>query len=80
MAAVVYIAINSAIQLFRMSNFEPSDRAAVTVLMGLIAYQSILLAKQGSLWGSFTFFLYLAIVERIQRQREANLTDIPIEV
>ena len=80
MAAVIYIATNSAIQLLRMSNFEPSDRAAVTVLMGLIAYQSILLAKQGSLWGSFTFFLYLAIIERIQRHSELTLTTVPVEV
>ena len=67
MATVVYIGSNSAIQPFRMSPSRPSDRATVAVLMGLSSYQSIFLAKQGSLWGSLTLFLYLSIFERIQR-------------
>ena len=37
MATVVYIVSNSAIQLFQLSNFRPSDRATVAVLIGLSA-------------------------------------------
>ena len=75
MAGAIYMGMKSAIRLYKSSTLEPSNLTTAAMILALIVYEAILLAKQGSLWGSYMFFFYLCTADRIQRENETNLVN-----
>ncbi len=65
LAVLMYRLVASLRYLWGESRSNPSHRAAVTTLIALSTYQTLLINKQGSLWGVPVLFLYIVIADRL---------------
>lgn len=66
----------SAARLLRDTREEPEARAAYAFLIALASYYTLLVNKQGYMWGSMWFFLLLVLVQRLDvRRRTPFLAD-----
>lgn len=64
---------SSAVRLWRAHSSDRTARAAVAVLAGMLAYQILLVNKQGAIWGVPMFFTFEAVLTRIWlRERDAT--------
>jgi len=77
----VVSAIKSCYRLFVYCSMEQERRSVVTVLIGYIAYQLILVNKQGTLWGIPLLFLFTSIAGRLEKrisfEEEDNQAEMP---
>ena len=70
LALLMYRLVVSLRYLWEISRSNPSHRAAVATLIALSTYQTLLINKQGSLWGVPVLFLYMVVADRLAyRQR-----------
>jgi hypothetical protein len=66
------VSASSAVRLWRAHAEDRTLRASVAVLVGLLAYQILLVNKQGAIWGVPMFFTFEAVVARLWlRERDA---------
>ena len=70
LTVLMYRLVVSLRYLWERSRSNPSHRAAVATLIALSTYQTLLINKQGSLWGVPLLFLYIVVADRLAyRQR-----------
>lgn len=70
--AIIWKCGRDAIWLFRRFAASPVERASLSVLLALAAYQLLLANKQGNLWSNQTPFLYMILIARLQRRTAAR--------
>lgn len=66
--ALLYITAREGLTLFRRYANRPNDRAALSVLLALGAYQLLLACKQSNLWGNGMLFLFMILITRLQKR------------
>ena len=70
----MYTTTRSSIWLFRRFRDEPTQRATLAVLFSFLAYQTLLMNKQGYLWAAGSFFVVVLILSRLKfRIEESDL-------
>lgn len=64
--------------LWRVHASDRTTRAAVAVLIGLLAYQVLLVNKQGAIWGVPMFFTFEAVLTRLwlRERDEQQLSEV----
>jgi len=60
----------SAVRLLRDTRDEPAQRACYAFLIALACYYTLIVNKQGYLWGSMWFFFLLILVRRVDARRK----------
>jgi len=76
---VLFGCFRRARRLIKARGHDPADRAAVATLIALAMYSLMIAGKEGNLWASFSVYMYLAIIARLDAREvaasaEANST------
>jgi len=75
MGLVFWLGSRSTYQLLKFYNWEPTKRCVLATIGALIASQTLLVNKQGSLWGTPILFPLLIVMVRVwlnERDSEPN--------
>lgn len=68
MSGFLFLSFRACIRLFRGASSTLAPRSSAAVLIGLFAYQVLLVNKQGTLWGCQYFFLFGSMLVIFSRQ------------
>lgn len=77
----LYLGTKASIRLLRRHMDIPEYRAACAILCAQIAYQMLLVNKQGTLWGIPVLFFYTSLAARLEARAALGLDDTsPVEM
>ena len=67
-------AVQSSVQLLSMGNqADPQTRSSIATLIAIATYSTIIVNKQGALWGSFIFFMSIILIAQLANRARAGL-------
>jgi len=65
MVTLMVWAGRASMSLFRHYREHPAERSAVSILMAMVFYNALIMAKEGNLWSAWNFFAFMLIIIRL---------------
>jgi hypothetical protein len=68
---ILHATVTNCVKIIRKTNKgDALDRSAAGVLVALVAYETVLANKQGTLWGSFVFWMLLIVTHIVSNRMD----------